>query len=160
MSSALQAEAGQIDVDAIVIGAGGAGLWAALELAREGVPTAVLTKLYPTRSHTGAAQGGGRQQHGQQPLPPPDADAQRPPDGAAVLRQAVDDDRRWSLAARVRVEHDDAMTRASLRCAVPFGEALRAACQQRLDAAQARIEKIVTGADGRAAGTQAFDAEG
>ncbi len=39
------------------------------------------------------------------------------------------------------------------------GEALRAACQQRLDAAQARIEKIVTGADGRAASTQAFDAE-
>lgn len=39
------------------------------------------------------------------------------------------------------------------------GEALRAACQQRLDAAQARIEKIVTGADGRAAATQAFDAE-
>jgi exodeoxyribonuclease VII small subunit len=39
------------------------------------------------------------------------------------------------------------------------GEALRAACQQRLDAAQARIERIVTGADGRATGTQAFDAE-
>ena len=39
------------------------------------------------------------------------------------------------------------------------GEALRAACQQRLDAAQARIEKIVTGADGRAAGTQAFDSD-
>jgi exodeoxyribonuclease VII small subunit len=39
------------------------------------------------------------------------------------------------------------------------GEALRAACQQRLDAAQARIEKIVTAADGRASGTQAFDAE-
>ncbi|MFY8167755.1 MAG: succinate dehydrogenase flavoprotein subunit [Candidatus Limnocylindrus sp.] len=58
MSSALRAEAGQIDVDAIVVGAGGAGLWAALELAREGIPTAVLTKLYPTRSHTGAAQGG------------------------------------------------------------------------------------------------------
>jgi len=44
--------------DAIVVGAGGAGLWAALELAREGVNTAVLTKLYPTRSHTGTAQGG------------------------------------------------------------------------------------------------------
>ncbi len=58
MSGALRAEATQIDVDAIVVGAGGAGLWAALELAREGVPTAVLTKLYPTRSHTGAAQGG------------------------------------------------------------------------------------------------------
>lgn len=39
------------------------------------------------------------------------------------------------------------------------GEALRAACQHRLDAAQARIERIVTGADGRATGTQAFDAE-
>jgi exodeoxyribonuclease VII small subunit len=39
------------------------------------------------------------------------------------------------------------------------GEALRLACQQRLDAAQARIEKIVTGADGRPTGTQAFDAE-
>jgi exodeoxyribonuclease VII small subunit len=40
------------------------------------------------------------------------------------------------------------------------GEALRLACQQRLDAAQARIEKIVTGADGRASGTRPFDAEG
>jgi exodeoxyribonuclease VII small subunit len=39
------------------------------------------------------------------------------------------------------------------------GEALRAACQLRLDAAQARIEKIITGADGRAASTHAFDAE-
>ena len=47
-----------IDTDAVVIGAGGAALWAALELARAGVDTAVLTKLYPTRSHTGAAQGG------------------------------------------------------------------------------------------------------
>jgi succinate dehydrogenase / fumarate reductase flavoprotein subunit len=44
--------------DAVIVGAGGAGLWAALELAREGIPTAVITKLYPTRSHTGAAQGG------------------------------------------------------------------------------------------------------
>jgi succinate dehydrogenase / fumarate reductase, flavoprotein subunit len=44
--------------DAVIVGAGGAGLFAALELAREGVHTAVLTKLYPTRSHTGAAQGG------------------------------------------------------------------------------------------------------
>ena len=58
MSGFLRADAHQVDVDAIVVGAGGAGLWAALELAREGIPTAVLTKLYPTRSHTGAAQGG------------------------------------------------------------------------------------------------------
>ncbi len=48
----------QIDYDAIIVGSGGAGLWAAVELARAGVKAAVLTKLYPTRSHTGAAQGG------------------------------------------------------------------------------------------------------
>ncbi len=48
----------QIDHDALVVGAGGAGLFAALELAKSGVSTGVLTKLYPTRSHTGAAQGG------------------------------------------------------------------------------------------------------
>ncbi|HEX7949213.1 MAG TPA: succinate dehydrogenase flavoprotein subunit [Candidatus Limnocylindrales bacterium] len=47
-----------IDHDALIVGAGGAGLWAALELAKAGVDAAVLTKLYPTRSHTGAAQGG------------------------------------------------------------------------------------------------------
>ena len=48
----------RIDHDALIVGAGGAGLWAAVELARAGVDAAVLTKLYPTRSHTGAAQGG------------------------------------------------------------------------------------------------------
>ena len=37
------------------------------------------------------------------------------------------------------------------------GEALRAHCQARLDAASARIEKIVAGPDGRATGTQPFD---
>jgi len=45
--------------DAIVVGAGGAGLMAAMQLARTpGIRTAVISKLYPTRSHTGAAQGG------------------------------------------------------------------------------------------------------
>lgn len=43
--------------DVIIIGAGGAGMRAALESTRR-AHTAVLTKLYPTRSHTGAAQGG------------------------------------------------------------------------------------------------------
>lgn len=38
------------------------------------------------------------------------------------------------------------------------GEQLRALCQARLDAAQARIEKIVAGADGKPAGTALFDA--
>ncbi|MBI3741677.1 MAG: FAD-binding protein, partial [Chloroflexi bacterium] len=44
--------------DAVVVGAGGAGLWAALELIKTRANVAVLTKLYPTRSHTGTAQGG------------------------------------------------------------------------------------------------------
>ena len=43
--------------DALIVGAGGAGLRAALELGQVG-SVAVLSKLYPTRSHTGAAQGG------------------------------------------------------------------------------------------------------
>jgi succinate dehydrogenase / fumarate reductase, flavoprotein subunit len=43
--------------DALVIGAGGAGMRAAIELSDQ-VKTAVISKLYPTRSHTGAAQGG------------------------------------------------------------------------------------------------------
>ncbi|MDW8352497.1 MAG: succinate dehydrogenase flavoprotein subunit [Anaerolineae bacterium] len=43
--------------DALVVGAGGAGLMAALH-ASKSVNTAVISKLYPTRSHTGTAQGG------------------------------------------------------------------------------------------------------
>jgi succinate dehydrogenase flavoprotein subunit len=43
--------------DALIVGAGGAGLRAALAASRQ-CSVAVLTKLYPTRSHTGAAQGG------------------------------------------------------------------------------------------------------
>ena len=43
--------------DAVIVGAGGAGLMAAL-YASQGANVAVISKLYPTRSHTGAAQGG------------------------------------------------------------------------------------------------------
>ncbi len=43
--------------DVIVVGAGGAGLMAAMQLAHNS-SIAVISKLYPTRSHTGAAQGG------------------------------------------------------------------------------------------------------
>ena len=43
--------------DAVIVGAGGAGLRAAIE-SSDRVRTAVISKLYPTRSHTGAAQGG------------------------------------------------------------------------------------------------------
>ncbi|KAL5319999.1 hypothetical protein ACEPPN_013058 [Leptodophora sp. 'Broadleaf-Isolate-01'] len=44
--------------DAIVVGAGGAGLRAAVGLAESGLETACISKLFPTRSHTVAAQGG------------------------------------------------------------------------------------------------------
>lgn len=43
--------------DVVIVGAGGAGMRAAIEAAPK-AKTAVITKLYPTRSHTGAAQGG------------------------------------------------------------------------------------------------------
>ena len=44
--------------DAVIVGAGGAGLRAALQLSESGLKTAVITKVFPTRSHTVAAQGG------------------------------------------------------------------------------------------------------
>jgi succinate dehydrogenase flavoprotein subunit len=44
--------------DAVVVGAGGAGMRTALELARANLRVAVLSKVFPTRSHTVAAQGG------------------------------------------------------------------------------------------------------
>ena len=44
--------------DAVVVGAGGAGLRAAFGLAMEGFNVACISKLFPTRSHTVAAQGG------------------------------------------------------------------------------------------------------
>ncbi|OGD22696.1 MAG: succinate dehydrogenase flavoprotein subunit [Candidatus Aminicenantes bacterium RBG_16_63_16] len=45
------------EFDVVVVGAGGAGLYCALEAGRK-ARTAVISKLYPVRSHTGAAQGG------------------------------------------------------------------------------------------------------
>src|SRR4051812_22721885 len=44
--------------DAVIVGAGGAGMRASLELANAGFRVAVLSKVFPTRSHTVAAQGG------------------------------------------------------------------------------------------------------
>ena len=44
--------------DVIVVGAGGAGLRATFGMAAEGLSTACITKVFPTRSHTVAAQGG------------------------------------------------------------------------------------------------------
>ena len=52
--------------DAVVVGAGGAGLRAAMGLAEAGFKTACITKLFPTRSHTVAAQvrGGPQKMQG------------------------------------------------------------------------------------------------
>ncbi len=44
--------------DVIIVGAGGSGMRASLQLARAGLNVAVLSKVFPTRSHTVAAQGG------------------------------------------------------------------------------------------------------
>jgi len=46
------------EYDAVVVGAGLAGLAAAKELQENGKRVAVITKLHPLRSHSGAAQGG------------------------------------------------------------------------------------------------------
>jgi succinate dehydrogenase / fumarate reductase flavoprotein subunit len=44
--------------DAVIVGAGGAGMRAALQMAQSGYKVAVISKVYPTRSHTVSAQGG------------------------------------------------------------------------------------------------------
>lgn len=66
--------------DAIVVGAGGAGLRAALGLTEKGFNTACITKLFPTRSHTVAAQGGIN----------------------AALGNMVEDDWRWHMYDTVK----------------------------------------------------------
>ncbi|HIF87984.1 MAG TPA: succinate dehydrogenase flavoprotein subunit [Gammaproteobacteria bacterium] len=47
-----------LDFDAVIVGGGGAGLRAALQLTQSGYKTAVISKVFPTRSHTVSAQGG------------------------------------------------------------------------------------------------------
>ena len=47
-----------MEFDAVIVGGGGAGMRAGLQLARSGLKTAVLSKVFPTRSHTVSAQGG------------------------------------------------------------------------------------------------------
>jgi len=46
------------EYDVVVVGAGGSGLRAAVGLAEAGLKTACVSKVFPTRSHTAAAQGG------------------------------------------------------------------------------------------------------
>lgn len=47
-----------LEFDGVIIGGGGAGMRAALQLAQSGLRTAVISKVFPTRSHTVSAQGG------------------------------------------------------------------------------------------------------
>jgi len=47
-----------MDFDGVIVGGGGAGLRASLQLAESGLKTAVISKVFPTRSHTVSAQGG------------------------------------------------------------------------------------------------------
>jgi len=46
------------EFDVVIVGAGGSGLRAALQLAQSNYKVAVVSKVYPTRSHTVSAQGG------------------------------------------------------------------------------------------------------
>lgn len=46
------------EFDAVVIGAGGAGMRAALQISQMGLSCALISKVFPTRSHTVSAQGG------------------------------------------------------------------------------------------------------
>lgn len=48
----------KMEFDSVIVGGGGAGMRAALQLAQSGLKTAVITKVFPTRSHTVSAQGG------------------------------------------------------------------------------------------------------
>ncbi len=48
----------KLEFDGVIVGGGGAGLRAALQLAQSGLKTAVISKVFPTRSHTVSAQGG------------------------------------------------------------------------------------------------------
>jgi succinate dehydrogenase / fumarate reductase flavoprotein subunit len=56
--SALSSSIPKRKFDVVIIGAGGSGMRASLQLARAGLNVAVLSKVFPTRSHTVAAQGG------------------------------------------------------------------------------------------------------
>lgn len=58
MSSYTKASASVRKFDVVIVGAGGSGMRAALRLAQAGLSVAVLSKVFPTRSHTVAAQGG------------------------------------------------------------------------------------------------------
>ncbi|KAI3987025.1 hypothetical protein MKX01_039960 [Papaver californicum] len=94
--------------DAVVVGAGGAGLRAAIGLSEHGFNTACITKLFPTRSHTVAAQGGIN----------------------AALGNMSEDDWRWHMYDTVK--GSDWLGGQAYRCACAvllIGPAMLCACQ-------------------------------
>ena len=56
--AAIKTQVARRKFDVVIVGAGGSGMRASLQLARAGLNVAVLSKVFPTRSHTVAAQGG------------------------------------------------------------------------------------------------------
>ena len=55
MNSILANDIKTIEFDALIVGGGGSGMRASLELAKSGLKTAVVSKVFPTRSHTVSA---------------------------------------------------------------------------------------------------------
>ena len=71
------------EYDVVVLGAGGSGLRAAVGLSEAGLKTACISKVFPTRSHTSAAQGGM----------------------SAALGNMGEDDWRWHISSLVSISH-------------------------------------------------------
>ena len=84
------------EYDVVVVGAGGAGLRATVGLAEAGLKTACISKVFPTRSHTVAAQGGM----------------------SASLGNMGDDDWRWHMYDTVKGETGLEIKTQSNSCAV------------------------------------------
>ena len=72
--------------DVVIVGAGGSGMRASLQLARAGLNVAVLSKVFPTRSHTVAAQGGKSFQIGLNAGTTPTVRASNGEDARVVVR--------------------------------------------------------------------------
>jgi len=84
-----------LNFDALIVGGGGSGMRASLELAKSGLNTAVISKVFPTRSHTVSAQGGIT---------------------CAIQSADPDDDWRWHWLPRTTSLFSEKTSRSSNRC--------------------------------------------
>ena len=85
--------------DVVVVGAGGSGLRAALGSAQAGLKTACITKVFPTRSHTVAAQGGIAASLGNMPI---SIDDGVDDDGNPINPRTIRDDWKWHMYDTVK----------------------------------------------------------